>query len=591
MLNYKLKQNCIDPNSIQPIQDYLKSLGIEKVESFINKPDKDDELSGLLLCNAHQCITALNQGFTNNKKFLLIVDSDVDGFTSSAIFYRYFKTRYPETTINYLLHEGKEHGIELDKLPPLDTFDYLIVPDAGSMNLVEQKELADKGKTIIIMDHHNVTSRLDNSNVILVNNQCSPLFSNKSLSGAGVVYKIIQIYDLMYADIEAWGNRATKYADLAALGIIADCMDTRVLDNNYIIYHGLNNINNAMIEALIKQQQYSITHNPPTKIDMAFYVAPIINGTIREGTQEEKELLFKGFIEEPTQEFFDTEWRGNARHEDYYAYVARTSYNVKNRQNSKKEKSFLYLCKTIEEKGLDKNKVIAIVTSKDDAIPTPPNITGLIAMELSKKYNKPTLVLRPKIENGVLTYAGSGRAKQVENFPSFLQFVRDTDASLYGEGHNFAFGASILASEYDNFIQQCNERLEDVDFNNEVIEVDAIFSNKKINTKMLYDFAKHEHVYGNLIPQPKIAIEGECLARDLKVMGKDMSSVRLTIGNVACVKFKDEELAKAVLNNTSFKYKLIGRPQINYFNGYENIQIMIDDIELIPTAAKLGGLF
>lgn len=589
MLNYKLKDNCIDPNSVQPIQDYLKSLGIEKVESFINKPDKEDELSGALLCNATKCVQSLYSGFTSNKRFLLIVDSDVDGFTSSAIFYRYFKTRYPEVTINYLLHEGKEHGIELNKLPSLDTFDYLIVPDAGSMNLVEQETLAKEDKIIIIMDHHNVSEQLNNDKVILVNNQCSPFFTNKNLSGAGVVYKIIQLYEECFPEIDAWNNRAAKYSDLAALGILADCMDTRNLDNNYIIYQGLHSINNAMIEALIKQQEFSIQHNPPTKIDLVYYIAPLINGTIREGTQEEKELLFRGFIEEPTQEYFDSEWRGTTRHEDYYKYVARTSYNVKNRQNTKKEKSFLYLCKTIEDKGLDKNKVIAVITSKDDAVPTPPNITGLIAMELSKKYNKPTLVLRPKMENGVLTYAGSGRAKQVENFPSFLQFVRDTDASLYGEGHNFAFGASILASEYDSFIQQCNERLEDVNFTSDCIEVDAIFNAKHINTRMLLEFAKNEHVYGNSIPQPKIAIEGECTYNNILVMGTDRTSVRITIGKVSCVKFKDKELATTALSNKNFKFRLVGRPQINNYNGYENIQIMIENIELTPVE-KIGGL-
>ena len=38
MLKYKLKENSIQPNSSQPIKDYLMSLGIQKLESFLKAP-------------------------------------------------------------------------------------------------------------------------------------------------------------------------------------------------------------------------------------------------------------------------------------------------------------------------------------------------------------------------------------------------------------------------------------------------------------------------------------------------------------------------------------------------------------------------
>jgi single-stranded DNA-specific DHH superfamily exonuclease len=41
----------------------------------------------------------LYEGFTNNKKFFLQVDSDTDGYTSSAIFYSFFKRLFPEARI------------------------------------------------------------------------------------------------------------------------------------------------------------------------------------------------------------------------------------------------------------------------------------------------------------------------------------------------------------------------------------------------------------------------------------------------------------------------------------------------------------
>ena len=586
MLNYVLKENCISPTSIKPIEDYLISLGIklEDVDSFIKEPRDSDELSPWLLNNMQNAVYSTYKWIQEHKKFFLIVDCDVDGFTSSAIFYRYFKSRYADMDITYMLHEGKEHGIELDKIP--EDCDVVIIPDAGSMQKAEQQELLNRGKSILILDHHEVSGEIiDAEQLVLVNNQVSDGFSNKSLSGAGVTFKFIQAYDESLPDLFV---RASDYYDLAALGIIADAMDMRTLDNNYIAYHGLKSVKNKMFQALIKKQDFKL-EGQITKYGVAFYIAPIINGVIRAGKMEEKELVFRGFIEEPTQEYFDHVYRGNSYHETYYEYAARTAANVKARQDTEKTKCFKFLCDRIEKEGLDKNRLIAVVASKDDKVAVPQTITGLIAMDLLKHYNKPVLVLRPKSDNGKISYAGSGRCKKFDGLDSFLQFVRDSEYSEYGEGHAMAFGAAIPAENFDKFIAESNERLANVDFGTDFIEVDAIFNKTNINTKMLLDFAKHKTIYGTNIPQPLIAIEATVSSSDILIMGSDKSSVRINIGTTPCIKFKDKELAEKVMSGSRFNVKLVGKPNLNTWNGTESAQLFIDSIEIEPV--KTAALF
>ena len=585
MLKYRLKGGCINPNSKTPIKDYLRSLGITKVESFLAAPPKEDEISGRYLNDIDRCIDMLHELFTTKQRILLIVDCDVDGFTSASIFYRFFKGYYEDASITYWLHEGKEHGIEQKKIPALDTFDAIVLPDAGSMQIEEQQWLLDNGKKVIIIDHHNVTATLIRPNLVLVNNQNSPNFANKDLSGAGMVLKVIQLYGLKHPHLK-W--KANYFYDLAALGIIADCMDMRSLDNNYIVYQGLHNIQNEMFKALLSHQQFKISDlSNPTKVDVAYYIAPIINGVIRAGTQEEKELLFRGFIENPTEDSIQTEYRGRERNESFYAYVARTAYNIKNRQNTTKMKCFEFLCEKIESEGLDKNKVIAVIASASDKVTVPQTITGLIAMELLKKYNRPVLVLRPRMDNGVLTYAGSGRAKELDELPSFLQMVRDSDASVYGEGHACAFGASILATEYENFINECNEKLKDVEFENDCVDVDVVFKDQRLNEKLLYEFANYAHIYGNSIPQPKIAIEATVTKNAINIMGADKTSVGIMIDGIKCVKFKDANLAsKFSTNDKLFRITLLGRPQMSYWLGNASPQMMIDSIDVEPILTK-----
>lgn len=582
MIKFKLKENAIDVTSEHPMEDYLKSLGINKPEDFILSPPKEDELDPFLLVNMDKCIKELHEGFINNKSFFLQVDSDVDGMTSATIFYRFFKGYYPQANIDYRLHEGKEHGV-ITSTVPIDA-DYIVLPDSGSMQLEEQQELVNKKKKIIILDHHTITNMLNDDNIIIVNNQISPNFSNKALSGAGIVLKVIQAYGLKYPNMNIKYN---YFYDLAALGILSDMSDMRTLDNNYIAYQGLHHINNEMFKALLEKQSYSIKDiTNPTKIDTVFYISPLINGVIRAGTQEEKEILFKGFIEEPTEDIITTSYRGKERNETYYQFAARLASNIRNRQNTVKDKCFEFLKQKIDNEQLNKNKIIVVIASKDDEVVVPQNITGLIAMELLKYYEKPVLVLRPKIEDGELTYAGSGRGKTAEGFDSFLQLVRDSKYAKYGEGHPCAFGASISAKDINNFVQECNEKLKNVDFTNEYIEVDAIFNYNNINYKMLYEFAYYYYIYGNSIPQPKVVIQGIYRDSNLTIMGKDNSTVKITIDRLPCIKFKDKELVEKLKNHNSGKITIIGRPQINNWMGKETTQLFIDNIEIEPIAAK-----
>jgi len=62
----------------------------------------------------------------------------------------------------------------------------VIVPDAGSNDIAEHKKLRDRGIEVLVLDHHELESA--NSIACIVNNQLGD-YPNKSLSGAGVVFK------------------------------------------------------------------------------------------------------------------------------------------------------------------------------------------------------------------------------------------------------------------------------------------------------------------------------------------------------------------------------------------------------------------
>ena len=110
-------------------------------------------------------------------------------------------------------------------------------------------------------------------------------------------------------------------------------MDMRSFETRYFTDLGLLNINNKCLQALIDAQNYSM--NGKVNIhNVQWYITPILNGMIRIGSQEEKELLFRAFIEQ--DEFFEYKKRATKDkpaeiiQESIYDRVARLCKNAKN---------------------------------------------------------------------------------------------------------------------------------------------------------------------------------------------------------------------------------------------------------------------
>ena len=89
--------------------------------------------------------------------------------------------------VNYILHaRAKAHGLDDDIVISDDT-KLLIIPDAGTNDTEQCKELSENGIDILILDHHE--SEEKNPYALIVNNQMSDNYFNKDFCGAGVVYK------------------------------------------------------------------------------------------------------------------------------------------------------------------------------------------------------------------------------------------------------------------------------------------------------------------------------------------------------------------------------------------------------------------
>lgn len=587
MKTIKVKQNCIKKGSSSYITDYLGTLGIaaEDVCSFINQPRPEDEDDPFDLENMGYAVAIVDSLCRKaDAKVFVQVDADCDGYTSAAIVINYLKRRFPNLNLVYRLHTGKEHGIILDTIPNDTTL--VIIPDAGSNQVDEINALTEKNIAVVVLDHHEVNEANEpivGPHAYVVNNQISPRFKNKFMSGAGIAYMFCKAMDTLFVN-----NIAEDYRDLAAIGIIADAMNMTSLGNNFLAYHGLRNIKSKFMREVALKQARGIP-NPDclTKIGVAFYIAPVINGVIRSGDSEDKALVFRALVEENSEEIFMHEWRGKVTPENLYQHAARLALNAKSRQDSGKKKSFEWLCDKIDECGWNNDNIIVVTMDKKESARVNANVTGLIAMELVKYYNRPCLVLRETEYDGQTMYGGSGRNGNFFGLPSLLDFLRESNLVYYAEGHANAHGTFIRPEKVQALRNYANLKINPQIFDDTVFEVDYWFhTGEKIDKEMLFEFASYNDLYGNSIPQPKFAFDINFNNTDVKIMGNNKSSIKITVDGVDFIAFSNAALVASLEQRTFAHAQIVGRPQLNEWMGRVGIQVMIDDIEITDVLSK-----
>lgn len=127
-MKYRLVNKEIKKNYVEEL---LRERGVEDVEGFLNPTENSLEPYSAL-CNIDKGARLLLNNIGENAQVALITDSDVDGFTSSAIMYQYLKCQNPNLRIDYYIHSGKQHGLE-DMWEKLQAkyYSLVIVPDAG----------------------------------------------------------------------------------------------------------------------------------------------------------------------------------------------------------------------------------------------------------------------------------------------------------------------------------------------------------------------------------------------------------------------------------------------------------------------------
>lgn len=568
-MKYKLKQE-LPHVTLNCVKDILNARGVMDIEKYLY-PTESNELAPTLLDNIEQGAELYIKHLENKSKILIVCDADCDGYMSSSMMWLYTKDIYPDADLKYICHEHKAHGVEdvMDYILERD-FGLVVIPDAGSSSKELHGKIKASGKDILVIDHHPLAE--EDPNAIIINNQSSERYENKTLCGAGVVYKFLQ-----YLDTRLSVDHSKKYLDMCAVGLIGDCMSFKHPETRYYVVEGLKNIYNPGLKALINQQSYSLFKNSSklTSIGIAFYIAPLINGVVRAGTLEEKRELFHMFIDAECQ--VQSTKRGAAIGEmvSLGEEMSRVAANIRARQNRTKEKAMELLDNRIQKLGLLDNKIIILEVEPSDKIPQ--ELTGLIAQQFVTKYNRPTMLVR-KTAEGYLKGSQRGRAN-FDEVPDFRAFLLGSGLMEDAPGHANASGVSLLASKKQELLDYANSHISDEGLDSSYM-VDYIFSAEECFSELGLELARNESLFGNDIESPTIVVE-DVPVSNFRVMGAKSDTTRISYNGIDYMKFSNAEFADAAMMfDSESTITVYGRFAQNTWAGRTTCQVIIDDYEV-----------
>ena len=562
------------------LEDILKLKGIEDINSFLNPTIKNTE-SELLFDNIEKARDVFVKHIEDKSIIDLLVDCDVDGFTSASNIYQYIKRINPNIEIRCFIHRGKIHGLSefVDSMCEDDS-KLIIVPDAGSGDSKECEKLIKNGKDVIILDHHSIDAS-DNP-AIVVNNQLSNKVTDKAMTGVGITYKFTKLLDKYYGV-----NYADDYLDLVALGMIGDRADTLNLQTRYLILKGLEQIRNKvnrnkLISVLVDVQMYSM-NNKITINGIGFYVCPLMNSMIRLGEYEDKCYMFEALCN--SDKMLDRKVRGKGVvNMTIQEYVLKACQSSNRKQKKITEESAAVLSEEIKKFNMDKLPIL-VCNARDDV---DSNSTGLIANRLADQYQRPCLLMRRKGD----ICKGSGRGSDKCEILDFNQWCKDTGLFNKVEGHPGAFGCEI-DFENTNKLFSLLSTMRKID--EPTYHVYNVYDANQIHDQIIKNVAKYDFVWGNTVSEPIFLIKNiPCNKCNLYLLGSKQNKIEFTYHNIKFVKqTKGSSLAslyKEIISiGDNFEFDIIGRFSIDYKSG-KAAQVIVEDW-MFYKSGKVQGFF
>ena len=383
-----------------------------------------------LLTNLETAVDRLRQALRQNESVVVLGDYDVDGVCSTTILVSLL--RRLGLAPRYVVPRRAEEGYGLsrtsiDRALEAGKPDLFIALDCGTNSSAEVAYLRSLGVDVIIVDHHRSTAA-PAAGALLINPHVNPVAGDDAwrfLCTVGLVFKLAHglLKKLRAAnDSVALTIVLKDYLDLVAMGTIADLVPL-TQENRIFARHGLKILAETRRKGLIALLGISGLKSDQGigPSDISFRVGPRINAS---GRLADASLSVDLLLSD----------------DDNFCDATARRLDELNRERQDIERGITERAERyVEEHYLGAS---GLVLFDDD---WHPGVVGIVAGRISRKYNRPAIVLGNEGDMA----KGSGRGINGFNLVEILGACAGCLDS-WG-GHPMAVGVSLKKIRLDEF--------------------------------------------------------------------------------------------------------------------------------------------
>ena len=547
--------------------------------------------SPFLLPDIYGAIQEINKALIEKKHILLYGDRDTDGVSSTCLLAIYFRQKVNELGGKLTVKTSSandDYGLCDTVMKTITSLnpDLLITLDFGTSNYDEINLLADKGITVIVLDHHEIPKKIPNCKLVNPKRAdskypekriCTSVLSMKLI----LALKCAEVFveekrtDSLFFDPNSLNYSEIDYKkiisnhsqilsstldllDLSSVGTITDMMPL-LGENRIIVKNGMKTFQRVIgvghpervgLRALLTKS--GMRSEKVLSKDLGWTVGPILNAAGRMGKTETALSLL--LTQKPSE--------AEKHSEDLLSL---------NKERKERTKRNIFRTDKYFERIPDRttNKIIFCYEPDME-----PGVSGIVASKLVERYKRPVVFLTP--DHGKAR--GSVRSYGKENVIDLLNMVSEI-LEHFG-GHPEAGGFSIkienipelekrLISVADNWLLNVPE---------EDISKKSIFSlSPEQLTERLYNELTIFEPFGQGNPLPLLSIKGAEI-NSLRFLG-DGTHVRFSIPKASAkikgIVWNDASSFNQILSLKS-SLDLWGVLEENYFNGVTSIQFVVN---------------
>lgn len=504
-----------------------------------------------LLPGMEKAVKRIESAVKNKEKILIYGDYDVDGITSTAVFGRFFKKKY-DIDLEYFLPDRIEDGYGLNtaalKKIAACGVDLIITVDCGINAFKEAEFLGTQNIDLIITDHHTPEAELPQAAAVINHHLVTAdNYQGAGLAGVGTALKVVQALDNFKLI-----DMAAELLPLTALGTVADLVPLKK-ENRILVKKGLTEIEKGEILGLqILIEKLKITKKKISAGQVGFIIAPPLNAA--------------GRIADPKAALRLLLTDNSAEAEK----IADKLIRINKERRQKEDEIYQEAEKKLKNLDLETEKAIILADSNWH-----PGIIGISASRLLEKYHLPVILFA--VDNK--TNKAKGSARSISSLNIYQALKLSADNLLSFGGHKSAAGLSIAAEKIaefkKEFSQNIKNMLEPEDFLKKK-KIDLNLSLKELSQDFIQNLEKLRP-FGIANPAPSFIFQN-LKTKNCYQMGRDNKHLKLYLNNgIQAVAFNLGDKIEEIKNSS---LDLIAEPEINCWQGRENIQLKVKDYRL-----------